>query len=51
MAYNRSIYQDVTLTSYIQSDPVAQHELKVNKVNNDIARLQAELEVLRNENN
>jgi hypothetical protein len=50
-AYGRSIYQDKTLVAYQTNDPIFQHNEQVNKVNNDISRLEAELEVLKNENN
>ena len=50
-AYSRSIYQDKTLVAYQRNDPMFKHNEAVNKVNNTISRLQAELEVLKNENN
>ena len=50
-AYGKSIYQDVTLSAYQVNDPVYQHQEKLNTVNNEIARLEAELEVLKNELN
>ena len=50
-AYGRSIYQDVTLTAYIGNDPIAQHQQELNIVNDKISRLEAELEVLKNERN
>ncbi len=50
-AYGRSIYQDKTLSAYQTNDPVFQHQEEVNRVNENISRLEAELEVLRNERN
>ena len=50
-AYGRSIYQDKTLSAYQINDPVFQHQEEVNRVNENISRLEAELEVLRNERN
>jgi len=50
-AYGKSIYQNVTLSAYQVNDPVYQHQEKLNTVNNEIARLEAELEVLKNELN
>lgn len=50
-AYGRSIYQDVTLAAYIGDDPIAQHQQELNIVNDKISRLEAELEVLKNERN
>ena len=50
-AYNRSIYQDVTLTAYTGNDPIAQHQQELNIVNDKISRLEAEIEVLKNERN
>jgi len=50
-AYSRSIYQNITLAEYQTSDPVFQHTESVNRVNETIGRLEAELEVLRNELN
>ena len=50
-AYGRSIYQDVTLTAYTGNDPIAQHQQELNIVNDKISRLEAEIEVLRNERN
>jgi hypothetical protein len=50
-AYSRSIYQDKTLVAYQRNDPMFKHNEAVNKVNNTISQLQAELEVLKNENN
>jgi predicted DNA-binding protein YlxM (UPF0122 family) len=49
-AYGRSIYQDKTLIAYQINDPVFQHTESINRVNETISRLEAELEVLRNEN-
>ena len=49
-AYNRSIYQDKTLIAYQTSDPVFVHTEKLNIVQDQISRLEAELEVLKNEN-
>ena len=51
MAYGRSIYQDKTLQAYQTNDPMFVHQEKLNKVNEQINRLEAELEVLRNERN
>ena len=51
MAYGRSIYQDKTLQAYQTNDPMYVHQEKLNKVNEQINRLEAELEVLRNERN
>ena len=51
MAYGRSIYQDKTLQAYQTNDPMYIHAEKLNKVNENISRLEAELEVLKNENN
>lgn len=50
-AYGRSIYQDKTLIAYQTNDPMFMQEQELNRVNNNISRLEAELEVLRNENN
>jgi len=50
-AYGRSIYQDKTLIAYQTNDPMFIQEQELNRVNNNISRLEAELEVLRNENN
>lgn len=50
-AYGRSIYQDKTLIAYQTNDPMFVREQELNRVNNNISRLEAELEVLRNENN
>ena len=50
-AYGRSIYQDKTLIAYQTSDPVFQHTESINRVNETIGRLEAELEVLKNELN
>ena len=50
-AYGRSIYQDKTLIAYQTNDPMFVQEQELNRVNNNISRLEAELEVLRNENN
>ena len=50
-AYGRSIYQDNTLVAYQTSDPVFQHTESINRVNETIGQLEAELEVLRNELN
>lgn len=50
-AYGRSIYQDKTLIAYQTNDPVFQHTESINRVNETIGRLEAELEVLRNELN
>ena len=50
-AYGRSIYQDKTLVAYQTNDPIFQHNEQVNNVNENIRRLEAELEVLKNENN
>ena len=50
-AYGRSIYQDVTLAAYTGNDPIAQHQQELNIVNDRISRLEAEIEVLRNERN
>jgi len=50
-AYSRSIYQDKTLVAYQRNDPMFKYNEAVNKVNNTISRLEAELEVLKNENN
>jgi hypothetical protein len=49
--YGRSIYQDTTLATYINNDPVAQYNEQVNTTNNNISRLEAELEELKNELN
>ena len=49
--YGRSIYQDKTLVAYQNSDPVFQHTEAINRVNETISQLEAELEVLRNELN
>jgi len=51
LAYGRSIYQDKTLQAYQTNDPMYVHQEKLNKVNEQINRLEAELEVLRNERN
>ena len=50
-AYNRSIYTDKTLIAYQQNDPMFVYEQELNRVNNNVSQLEAELEVLRNENN
>ena len=50
-AYGRSIYQDKWLVAYQTSDPVFQHTEAINRVNETIRQLEAELEVLRNELN
>ena len=50
-AYGKSIYQDKTLVAYKNNDPMFIQEQELNRVNNNISRLEAELEVLRNENN
>ena len=50
-AYGRSIYQDKSLVAYQTSDPVFQHTEAINRVNETIGQLEAELEVLRNELN
>ena len=50
-AYNRSIYTDKTLIAYQQNDPMFVYEQELNRVNNNVSQLEAELEILRNENN
>jgi len=50
-AYGRSIYQDVDLGEYTANDQLARHEEEINTVNNNIRRLEAELEELENELN
>ena len=50
-AYGRSIYQDKTLIAYQTNDPMFVHTEKLNIVQDEISRLEAELEVLKNENN
>jgi hypothetical protein len=50
-AYGRSIYQDVDLRDYSRNDPMAVYEEEINTVNNNISRLEAELEELENELN
>jgi len=50
-AYGRSIYQDKTLIAYQTNDPMFVKEQELNRVNENITRLEAELEILRNENN
>ena len=50
-AYNRSIYTDKTLIAYQKNDPMFIQEQELNRVNNNISQLEAELEILRNENN
>ena len=50
-AYGRSIYQDKTLLAYQTTDPMFVREQELNRVNNNISQLEAELEILRNENN
>ena len=50
-AYGRSIYQDKTLIAYQTNDPMFVREQELNRVNENITRLEAELEILRNENN
>ena len=50
-AYGRSIYQDKTLIAYQTNDPMFVQEQELNRVNENITRLEAELEILRNENN
>ena len=50
-AYGRSIYQDKTLIAYQTNDPMFVKQQELNRVNNNISLLEAELEVLRNENN
>ena len=47
-AYGRSIYQDVDLGEYTANDQLARHEEEINTVNNNIRRLEAELEELEN---
>ena len=49
-AYGRSIYQDKTLIVYQTNDPLFQYNEQVNTVNDNIRKLEAELEVLKNEN-
>ena len=49
-AYGRSIYQDETLIAYQTNDPMFVHTEKLNIVQDKISRLEAELEVLKNEN-
>ena len=49
-AYGRSIYQDKTLIAYQTNDPMFVHTEKLNIVQDKISRLEAELEVLKNEN-
>jgi hypothetical protein len=49
-AYGRSIYQDKTLVVYQTNDPLFQYNEQVNTVNDNIRKLEAELEVLKNEN-
>ena len=49
--YNKSVYQNITLAEYQTNDPVFQHTEAINRVNETIGQLQAELEVLRNELN
>jgi hypothetical protein len=49
--YNKSIYTDKTLIAYQQNDPMFVYEQELNRVNNNVSQLEAELEVLRNENN
>ena len=50
-AYGRSIYQDVDLGEYSRNDPMAVYEEEINRNNNNISRLEAELEELENELN
>ena len=50
-AYGRSIYQNVDLGEYSRNDPMAVYEEEINRNNNNISRLEAELEELENELN
>lgn len=49
-AYGKLIYQDKTLIVYQTNDPLFQYNEQVNTVNDNIRKLEAELEVLKNEN-
>ena len=50
-AYGRSVYQDANLDEYARNDPMAVYEEEINRNNNNISRLEAELEELENELN
>jgi hypothetical protein len=50
-AYNKEIYQDRDLRDYTANDPLEQHEEAVTATNNNISRIEAELEELENELN
>jgi hypothetical protein len=49
--YGRSVYQDRTLGEYADNDPMAVYEEEINNTNENISRLEAELEELENELN
>jgi hypothetical protein len=50
-AYGRSVYQDANLDEYARNDPMAVYEEEINTTNENISRLEAELEELENELN
>ena len=49
--YGDTVYQDVTLGEYVANDPMEVYEEEINTNNNNISRLEAELEELENELN
>ena len=49
--YGDAVYQDVTLREYSENDPMEIYEEEINTNNNNISRLEAELEELENELN
>ena len=49
--YGRSVYQDRTLGEYADNDPMAVYEEEINTNNENISRLEAELQELENELN
>jgi hypothetical protein len=49
--YSGTVYQDVTLGEYVANDPMEIYEEEINTTNNNIRRLEAELEELENELN
>ena len=48
--YDRDIYDEVTLASYTQNDPVEIHRVQLYNAQEKTKRLQLELEALQNEN-
>jgi len=49
--YNKEIYNNVTLASYTQNDPVEVHKVQLQKAQSKTNKLKLELEAMKNENN